>query len=220
MAGAKSQSDGMLRLHAALVSVAECPTNSGVKTLLMGLLLTLATGAGADDFVARIEIPAGSNVKYEINDATGEVVVDRFLSTAMAYPANYGTLRGTLAGDGDALDVLVLTRAPIVPGATIRVRPVGVLPMRDGGEEDDKILAVPVESVDATYREIRDITDVPAAERERIAEFFRVYKNLPRNGKTVEVGEWRDATAARAVLRAAVAAASAARDAAAAAKSR
>lgn len=162
--------------------------------------------AGATEALARVEIPAGSHIKYEIDADTGHIVVDRFLATAAAYPANYGTFPGTLAGDGDELDVLILTRSPILPGAFIRVRPVAVLPMRDGGEEDDKILAVPVDAVDATYAGIRDLVDVPAAELARIAEFFRTYKNLPVAGKNVEVGEWQNAAAARALLATALAA--------------
>lgn len=153
--------------------------------------------------LARVEIPAGSHIKYEIEAATGRIVVDRFLATAVAYPANYGTLPGTLGGDGDELDVLILTRSPILPGAFIRVRPVAVLPMIDGGEADEKILAVPIDAVDATYAAIRDVTDVPAAELARIADFFRTYKNLPIGGKVVEVGAWQNAAAARALLAAA-----------------
>ncbi|WP_442887822.1 inorganic diphosphatase [Congregicoccus parvus] len=164
---------------------------------LPAALFAAPSPSDSHECVAVVEIPAGSNVKYETDPATGRIFVDRFLSTAMVYPANYGTIAGTLAGDGDELDVLVLTRVPIHPGASIRVRAIGVLSMIDGGESDEKVLAVPVDAVDATYREIQDIGDVSSAERERIVHFFRTYKDLPAGGKTVEVGEWRGAAEAR-----------------------
>jgi inorganic pyrophosphatase len=154
-----------------------------------------------------VEIPAGSAIKYELHEASGRMEVDRFLAMPMAYPANYGIFPCTLAEDGDALDVLVLTRAPVLPGAVLRVRPVGVLRMLDRGEEDDKILAVPVDAVDATFAPVRELADLAPAERDRIEAFFRVYKNLPDPGVQVEVGPWEGRDAALAVVREALAAA-------------
>ena len=125
-----------------------------------------------------IEIPLGSGVKYEVDKATGHVLVDRFQSMPVAAPANYGSFPRTLATDGDPLDAVVLSRHPVVPGAFVRVRPVGVIHTVDGKDKDDKILVVPVSEVDSTYDGIRDLKDVPLAERDRIAAYFRVYKQL------------------------------------------
>lgn len=153
----------------------------------------------------QVEIPAGSFTKYEIDEA-GRIFVDRFLSMPMAYPANYGSMPGTLAGDGDPLDALVLTRAPLHPGVYIRFRAIGVLRMVDGGEADEKIVGVPADDVDPTYAAIRTVDDLPAIERDRIEAFFRVYKDLPAGGKRVELHGWGDADEAQVLIRAAVAA--------------
>ncbi|WP_447936677.1 inorganic diphosphatase [Thermomonas fusca] len=149
-----------------------------------------------DELLLAVEIPAGSFTKYEIGE-DGLLHVDRFLAMPMAYPANYGSMPRTLAGDGDPLDALVLTRAPLHPGAVIRFRPVGVLRMVDGGEADEKIIGVPEDKVDASYAGIRDLADLPKAEIDRIEAFFRVYKQLPAGSKTVELHGWGDATEAR-----------------------
>ncbi len=143
--------------------------------------------AEGEEFYALVEIPAGSMIKYEVDPASGRLIVDRFQSMPVAYPANYGYVPDSLAGDGDALDILVYTREPIVPGAYIRVRAIGILRMIDGGEEDDKLIAVPADRVDPTYAAVRDIADLPAIERERLEAFFRVYKDLPAGRKKVEL---------------------------------
>ncbi|HMO79236.1 MAG TPA: inorganic diphosphatase [Pyrinomonadaceae bacterium] len=139
------------------------------------------------EVVAVVEIPAGSYIKYELDKATGHVVVDRFQSVPMVYPANYGVITQTLAGDGDNLDVLVFTRSPIQSGALISVRPIGILKMIDGGEEDDKVIAVPTAEVDPTYAEVKSVEDLPRIERERLEFFFRTYKTLPSGRKQVKV---------------------------------
>lgn len=141
----------------------------------------------ASEFFTVIEIPAGSFTKYELDAEHGYVLVDRFQSMPVVYPANYGSLPSTLAGDGDPLDGLVFTREPIVPGAVIKVRAIGVLHMIDGGEEDSKIIAVPASDIDPTYDDIRNIEDLPEIERQRIEAFFRVYKQLPEGRKLVEL---------------------------------
>ena len=151
-----------------------------------------------------VEIPAGSFTKYEIDKVTGHVVVDRFQSMPVAYPANYGTIASTYADDGDNLDALVYTREPLVPGALIRVRVIGVLPMVDGGEQDDKLIAVPVSDVDPSYDEVRDIEDLSASERDRVAAFFRVYKQLPAGRKTVELKPFEGRARALEILDAAL----------------
>ena len=154
----------------------------------------------ADGALLLVEIPAGGTVKYEMGE-DGHLVVDRFLSMPVAYPANYGSLPGTLAGDGDPLDALVLTRVPVQPGALLRFQPVGVLRMRDRGEDDQKLIGVPVDKVDPTYAGIRDLADLPQAERDRIAAFFRVYKDLPAGGNGVRLDGWGDAAEAWALIR-------------------
>nr|WP_281503047.1 inorganic diphosphatase [Ancylobacter crimeensis] len=148
------------------------------------------------EFYALIEIPAGSMTKYEIDADTGFVLVDRYMSMPVAYPANYGSIPSSLGGDGDPLDVLVYTREPIVPGAFIKVRPIGVLKMIDGGEVDDKIVAVPAGKIDPTYEKIHSMDDLPAIERDRLEAFFRVYKQLPAKSKVVEVKGYDTAEAA------------------------
>ncbi len=156
-----------------------------------------------EEAVLLVEIPAGGFTKYE-SDAEGRIFVDRFLSMPMAYPANYGSMPGTHAGDGDPLDALVLTRAPLHPGVLIRFRPLGVLRMIDGGDADEKIIGVPADDVDPTYAGIRSIDDLPAMERERIEAFFRVYKHLPAGSKRVELRGWGGADEARTLIRATI----------------
>lgn len=134
-----------------------------------------------------IEIPAGTFTKYEIDGKTGHLFVDRFQSMPVVYPTNYGSIPSTVGPDGDPLDALVITRQPIYPGAFIRVRPIGLLKMIDGGEVDDKFVAVPISKVDPTYDEIKTVDDLPAIERARIEQFFAVYKKLPDGRKVVEM---------------------------------
>lgn len=115
----------------------------------------------------------------------------------VAYPANYGSLTQSLAGDGDPLDVVFYTRAPMAPGTLIKLRAIGVLKMIDGGEKDDKIIAVPASKIDPTYDDIKNISDLPAIEQERLQAFFRVYKQLPDGRKKVELNGFNDAAAAK-----------------------
>lgn len=142
------------------------------------------------ELLALVEIPAGGTVKYELHLESGRMEVDRFLSMPVAYPVNYGVLPCTLAEDGDLLDVLILTREPVLPGALIRVRPVALLRMLDRGEVDNKVLVVPVTAVDPAYGEIQGLGDVPRSVLDRIEAFFRVYKDLPDPDVSVEVGPW------------------------------
>ncbi len=150
--------------------------------------------------VLAVEIPAGSITKYEINEE-GLVFVDRFQSMPVAYPANYGSLPRTLAGDGDPLDALVITREALHPGVLVRFRPIGVLRMEDAGEADQKIIGVPTDKVDPTYAGIRDLNDLPQVERDRIEAFFRVYKDLPKGRNPVRLSGYGDAAEAKALIR-------------------
>ena len=137
-----------------------------------------------------IEIPLGGvPVKYELDKESGALVVDRFLHTAMFYPGNYGFIPHTLSGDGDPCDVLVVSQVPVVPGAVIRCRPVGVLVMEDEAGLDEKIVAVPVDALNPFYTDIRSYEDLPAILREQIAHFFQHYKDLEK-GKWVTIVRW------------------------------
>jgi inorganic pyrophosphatase len=137
-----------------------------------------------DDLNVIIEVPIGGEpIKYEIDKASGALFVDRFLYTPMRYPGNYGFVPHTLCGDGDPLDVLVLNSRPLVPGAVIRCRPVGVLYMEDDGGQDEKILAVPVSKLTPMYDGIKDVTDLQPLIIERVKHFFTHYKDLEQVGE-------------------------------------
>ncbi|MEG3126810.1 inorganic diphosphatase [Pantoea cypripedii] len=154
-----------------------------------------------DEFYAVTEIPAGGIIKYETDAKTGFIVADRFQSMPVAYPANYGSLTQSLGGDGDPLDVIFYSRAPLQPGTLIKLRPIGVLKMIDGGEVDDKIVAVPASKIDPTYDDIKTMNDLPKIEQERLQAFFRVYKQLPDGRKKVELNGFQDAAAAKAEIK-------------------
>lgn len=156
-------------------------------------------GNAPEEVLLAVEIPAGGAIKYELGEH-GELRVDRFLSMPVAYPANYGSMPQTLAGDGDPLDALVLTRFPIQPGAVVRFRPLGVLRMVDKGQADEKIVGVPVDAVDPTYAQVRNLQDLPVMDVERIEAFFRTYKQLP-TGADIQLNGWGDAAEARQVIR-------------------
>ena len=144
-----------------------------------------------------IEIPKDAEpVKYEVDKASGAIFVDRVLSTPMRYPCNYGYVPHTLGGDGDPLDALVILPLPLVPGAVIRCRPVGVLRMTDEAGSDEKLVVVPVAKVFAGYQHIDDIKQVSAHWLERIGHFFEHYKDLEK-GKWVKVDGWEDAASAK-----------------------
>src|SRR5215475_5856501 len=128
---------------------------------------------------AFVEIPQGGlPVKYELNEASGALFVDRFLHASMIYPFNYGFIPGTLAEDGDPLDILVVTPMPVVPGCVIRARPVGVLLMSDEKGVDEKILAVPVDRLNPFYKDVKNYLDLPPLLIAQIDHFFRHYKDL------------------------------------------
>ena len=153
-----------------------------------------------EDIYVVIEIPANSSpVKYEIDKDADALFVDRFMASPMFYPANYGYINNTLADDGDALDVLVVTPYPVVPGSVIRCRPVGVLNMTDEAGEDAKLLAVPHEKLTQAYNDVQDISDLPELLLNQIKEFFENYKNLEK-GKWVKVESWEGVESAKAKI--------------------
>jgi inorganic pyrophosphatase len=147
-----------------------------------------------------VEIPQGGlPVKYEIDKVSGALFVDRFLHTAMHYPANYGFVPQTLSGDGDPCDVLVISQTPVVPASVIRCRPIGALMMTDDAGEDEKIIAVPVDRLHPFYRNVQSYRDLPEILREQIAHFFQHYKDLEK-GKWVTIAKWVDADDARKLI--------------------
>ena len=145
-----------------------------------------------NDFNVVIEIPMHSDpVKYEVDKASGAVFVDRFMSTAMHYPCNYGYIPHTIAGDGDPVDVLVMTQFALPPGVVVRCRPIGMLKMVDEAGEDAKLLAVPVDKLTPMYRSVQSPRDLPQILLDQISHFFEHYKDL-EPGKFVKVQGWAD----------------------------
>ena len=148
-----------------------------------------------------IEVPMGSDpVKYEFDKDSGAIMVDRFVQTAMFYPCNYGFVPCTLSKDGDPVDVLVIANYPILPGAVIKARPIGVLMMEDESGQDEKILAVPTTKLDPYFADIKSYTDLPEVFINRIKHFFENYKALEK-GKWVKVEGWKDEVAAKTVIK-------------------
>ena len=151
-----------------------------------------------------VEVPLGSMpVKYEMDKASGAMFVDRFLHTSMYYPCNYGFVPHTLSDDGDPIDVLVAGRVPVVPGAVLRTRPVGVLLMKDEKGVDEKILGVPVDDLSPFYENISSYRDLPRVLISQIEHFFDHYKDL-EEGKWVEVVRWGGAEEALDMIRASI----------------
>ncbi|MCL2163740.1 MAG: inorganic diphosphatase [Oscillospiraceae bacterium] len=136
-----------------------------------------------EDFIAVIEIEKGSKVKYELDKETGMLILDRILYTSTHYPASYGFIPRTYAEDNDPLDVLVLCSEPIAPLSLVRVYPVGVISMLDGGANDEKIIAIPFE--DPTFNIYKDIDALPSHIFLEMRHFFRVYKELEQKETAV-----------------------------------
>ncbi len=134
------------------------------------------------DFIAVVEISSGSKKKYELDKETGLIILDRILYTSTHYPANYGFIPRTYGDDGDPLDVLILCSEPLEPLTLVRCYPIGMIRMKDGGKNDEKIIAIPYN--DPTYKGYQDITELPAHVFEEMRHFFSVYKAL-ENKETV-----------------------------------
>ena len=150
-----------------------------------------------NDFNVVIEISMHSEqIKYEVDKDSGAIFVDRFMSTAMHYPCNYGYIPHTIAGDGDPVDVLVLSQFALPPGVVVRCRPIGMLKMVDEAGEDAKLLAVPVDKLTPMYTNVKSTSDVPQILLDQIAHFFEHYKDL-EPGKFVKVQGWGDIEAAK-----------------------
>lgn len=159
-----------------------------------------------EDLNVIIEIPANSTpIKYEIDKDSDAVFVDRFMATPMFYPANYGYIPNTLSEDGDPLDVLVVAPYPVVPGAVIRCRPVGILNMSDESGKDAKIIAVPHSKLTTIYDHVKVAQDLPALLLQQIEHFFENYKDL-ESGKWVKIDSWGSIDDAKSVIQASIAA--------------
>lgn len=142
-----------------------------------------------DQCIVLVEIPKGSNIKYEYDMESGFIVVDRKLFTAMYYPCNYGFILNTLEKDGDPIDVLVLGETPFAPLSLIKVIPIGVLQTEDEEGHDSKIVAIPTSNIDPSFSTVSDIKDVPQHLKDQIKHFFEHYKELEK-GKFVKILGW------------------------------
>jgi inorganic pyrophosphatase len=163
--------------------------------------------AGRDlpnDFNVIIEIPMNADpIKYEVDKESGAIFVDRFMSTAMQYPCNYGYIPRTIADDGDPVDVLVVTPFALFPGVVVRCRPIGVLKMSDEAGGDSKLLAVPVDKILSIYTQWQKPEDLNELRLQQIQHFFEHYKDLEK-GKWVKIDGWYGPDEARAEILAGV----------------
>jgi inorganic pyrophosphatase len=147
-----------------------------------------------------IEVPIGGEpIKYEMHKASGALMVDRFLYTAMRYPGNYGFIPHTLSDDGDPCDVIVANTRAIVPGAIMSCRIVGVLVMEDEAGGDEKLIAVPSSKLTKRYEHVQNYTDLPQITLDQIEHFFAHYKDL-EPGKWVKIVRWGDAAEAQKMI--------------------
>ena len=170
----------------------------------MSLNLVPAGKELPEDIYVVIEIPQNADpIKYEIDKESGAIFVDRFMATPMFYPCNYGYINNTLSLDGDPVDVLVPTPYPLVPGAVIRCRPVGVLKMSDEAGQDAKLVAVPHSKLTKLYDDVKDVEDLSDLLKGQIQHFFERYKELEA-GKWVKVEGWGNKADAIAEIEASV----------------
>ena len=152
------------------------------------------------EFNVIVEIPMNADpIKYEVDKASGALFVDRFMMTAMHYPANYGYVPQTIAGDDDPVDVLVHTPFPLLPGVVVRCRALGILQMNDEAGGDAKLLAVPTDDICPLYIHWKSIDDVPQIRLKQIQHFFEHYKDLEA-GKWVKIVGWAGLDAAHAEI--------------------
>jgi inorganic pyrophosphatase len=150
-----------------------------------------------DAFNVIIEIPMNADpVKYEVDKETGAIFVDRFMSTSMHYPTNYGYVPQTISGDGDPVDVLVITPVPLIPGVVVPCRAIGILKMLDEAGEDGKVLAVPTDKILSLYTQWQKPEDLNPFRLKTIAHFFEHYKDL-EEGKWVKILGWEGPESAK-----------------------
>ncbi len=157
----------------------------------MNLLHDIPSGT-REEMNVIVEIPKFSKNKYEIDKATGIIALDRVMHSSQDYPFDYGFVPQTLCGDGDALDVVLVTTYPLMPGILVKARPVAIMDMIDGGEEDNKVVAVPVD--DPRMDDIKDLTDLNTHFAKEMTHFFETYKKI--QNKEVKIGAWSGKDAA------------------------
>ena len=154
------------------------------------------------DIKVLIEIPQGSSVKYELDEETGEMTVDRLMPTAMSYPVNYGLILKTSGEDGDALDALVFLSQPVMPNVVIKCKIIGVLEMEDEEGVDHKIICVPAKTkIDPICGDWKSLDDIPEAHKKQIHHFFEHYKDLEPE-KWVKLKDWKNVDEAMKILEA------------------
>ncbi|AKK19802.1 inorganic diphosphatase [Candidatus Liberibacter africanus] len=147
-----------------------------------------------------VEISLGGHpIKYELDKKSGVLVVDRFISTSMLYPGNYGFIPNTLSDDGDPIDVIIYNEEPILPGSVISVRPIGVMKMEDDGGMDEKILSVPSQNISCLYDSIKSYKDVPDSYLRKVEHFFKHYKDL-EHGKWSKLDGWEGVDSAHKII--------------------
>ena len=170
-------------------------------------LHNVSPGAGAPrEFNVIIEIPMNADpIKYEVDEESGALFVDRFMATSMHYPCNYGYIPQTLADDGDPVDVLVITPVPLIPGVVVTCRPLGVLQMQDEAGGDNKLLAVPIDKILSLYTQWQSHEDLNPLRLKTIQHFIEHNKDLEA-GKWVRVLGWQGRDAARDEVQAGMAA--------------
>ncbi len=155
----------------------------------------------ADTLKVLIEIPEGSSVKYELDEETGEMMVDRIVPVSMGYPVNYGLITDTRGEDGDALDALVFLSEKVVPGVVVKCKIIGMLEMEDEEGIDHKIICVPEKAkIDPVCGAWTSLDDISEAKKRQIRHFFEHYKDL-EEGKWVKLKDWQTAEKATAVLK-------------------
>jgi inorganic pyrophosphatase len=164
-----------------------------------------------EDINVIIEVPVGGEpIKYEMDKASGAMIVDRFLHTSMRYPGNYGFVPHTLSDDGDPVDVIIANTRAVTPGAVMNCRPIGVLMMSDEAGGDEKILAVPSTHLTKRYDKVHNYSDLPEITLQQIEHFFQHYKDLETE-KWVKVEGWGDADKAKMLIQEAIERANAAK---------
>ncbi len=159
--------------------------------------MKLTPGKDAPELVnVFIEIPKNSNIKYEFDDETEEIRIDRVLHTSMVYPFNYGFIPKTWAEDHDPIDVIVLSEIPFTSGTYVEARPIGMIDMKDEEGIDTKIVAVPKTKVDPTFADINEVTELGEPLRQKLIHFFEHYKELEK-GKWVKITGFKSAADAK-----------------------
>jgi inorganic pyrophosphatase len=157
-----------------------------------------------EDINVIIEVPVGGEpIKYEMDKASGAMIVDRFLHTSMRYPGNYGFGPHTLSDDGDPVDIIIASTRAVTPGAIMNCRPIGVLMMSDEAGGDEKILAVPSTHLTKRYEKVENYSDLPEITLQQIEHFFQHYKDLETN-KWVKIEGWGDAAKAKMLIQEAI----------------